>query len=67
MKKLIALFFAMVMMLSFAFADEAPAASGVTYEIFVGSFRDSNGDGIGDLQGIIDALDYIDSLGVDRI
>jgi len=29
------------------------------YEIFVRSFRDSNGDGIGDLNGIIGALDYI--------
>ncbi len=30
-----------------------------TYEIFVYSFYDSNGDGIGDLQGVIDKLDYI--------
>ncbi len=29
------------------------------YEIFVGSFYDSNGDGMGDLQGVIDKLDYI--------
>lgn len=29
------------------------------YEIFVGSFYDSNGDGVGDLQGIIEKLDYI--------
>ncbi|MCF0136470.1 MAG: hypothetical protein HUJ69_08635 [Lachnospiraceae bacterium] len=31
----------------------------VFYEIFVGSFSDSNGDGIGDLQGIIQRLDYL--------
>ncbi|MBQ1508043.1 MAG: hypothetical protein IIZ47_01345, partial [Erysipelotrichaceae bacterium] len=31
----------------------------VFYEIFVGSFSDSNGDGIGDLQGIINRLDYL--------
>ena len=31
----------------------------VFYEIFTGSFSDSNGDGIGDLQGIINRLDYI--------
>lgn len=37
---------------------------GIIYEIFVRSFRDSNGDGIGDLHGIIDSLDYIQSLGV---
>ena len=67
MKKLIALLLAAVMLISCTLADEVPAASGVTYEIFVGSFRDSDGDGIGDLQGIIDALDYIESLGVDRI
>lgn len=48
-------------------AEEAPAPSNVTYQIFVGSFQDSDGDGIGDLQGIIDRLDYIESLGVDRL
>lgn len=31
----------------------------VFYEIFVRSFRDSDGDGIGDLQGVIDMLDYL--------
>lgn len=38
--------------------------SGVGYEIFVGSFADSNGDGIGDLNGITEHLDYLSSLGV---
>lgn len=33
------------------------------YEIFVTSFADSNGDGIGDLKGITDKLDYISNLG----
>ena len=33
------------------------------YEIFVSSFADSNGDGIGDLKGITDKLDYIADLG----
>ena len=37
---------------------------GVLYEIFVRSFRDSNGDGIGDLNGITLSLDYLQSLGV---
>jgi alpha-glucosidase len=42
----------------------------VFYQIYVRSFADSNGDGIGDLQGIIDKLDYLNdgtpnSLGVD--
>lgn len=44
----------------------------VIYQIYPRSFQDSNGDGIGDLQGIIDRLDYIndgtpDSLGADAI
>jgi alpha-glucosidase len=39
----------------------------VIYQIYPRSFMDSNGDGIGDLQGIIDKLDYIASLNVDAI
>ena len=39
----------------------------VLYEIFVRSYADSNGDGIGDLQGITNHLDYIASLGVSAI
>ena len=38
-----------------------------TYEIFVYSFCDSNGDGIGDLNGIRSKLDYIQGLGFDEI
>ncbi|MBE6019202.1 MAG: alpha-amylase, partial [Clostridiales bacterium] len=38
-----------------------------TYEIFVGSFCDSNGDGTGDLNGIRSKLDYIQDLGFDAI
>lgn len=37
----------------------------VAYEIYPKSFLDSNGDGIGDLQGIITKLDYLKMLGVD--
>lgn len=37
------------------------------YQIFPYSFADSNGDGIGDINGIIDKLDYIDSLHFDGI
>ncbi len=40
---------------------------GVCYEIFVRSFYDSNGDGIGDLKGLIQKLDYIDQLGASCI
>ena len=39
--------------------------SAVVYQIYPRSFQDSNGDGIGDLRGIIDRLDYLAELGVD--
>jgi len=39
----------------------------VIYEIYPRSFQDSNGDGIGDLNGITQRLDYLESLGVDAI
>ena len=39
----------------------------VIYEIYPRSFQDSNGDGIGDLNGITQRLDYLQSLGVDAI
>ncbi|WP_323989804.1 alpha-glucosidase [Nguyenibacter sp. L1] len=39
----------------------------VVYEIYPRSFKDSNGDGIGDLRGIIDKLPYIRDLGADTI
>jgi alpha-glucosidase len=39
----------------------------VTYEIYLRSFQDSNGDGVGDLNGIVQRLDYLESLGIDAI
>lgn len=39
----------------------------VVYQIYPRSFRDSNGDGVGDLQGIIQKLDYIKSLGTEAV
>jgi alpha-glucosidase len=40
---------------------------GVVYQIYPRSFMDSNHDGIGDLQGIIQKLDYLSMLGIDAI
>ena len=56
-----------------SYAASLPVAStattcdemGVGYQIFVASFCDSDGDGIGDIQGIIKRLDYLASLNVD--
>ena len=39
----------------------------VIYQIYPRSFADSNGDGVGDLQGILAKLDYVESLGVDGV
>ena len=39
----------------------------VVYQIYPRSFKDSNGDGIGDLRGVIEKLDYLKELGVDVI
>lgn len=39
----------------------------VVYQIYPRSFQDSNGDGIGDLKGIVSRLNYVSSLGVDVI
>ena len=39
----------------------------VVYQIYPKSFQDSNGDGIGDIQGIISRLDYLRELGVDAL
>jgi glycosidase len=41
--------------------------AGVTYEIFVQSFNDSDGDGIGDLNGVTEKLDYVKELGANAI
>jgi len=39
----------------------------VVYQIYPRSFKDSDGDGVGDLKGIISKLDYIKSLGIDAV
>jgi alpha-glucosidase len=47
--------------------DEVWWKHAVIYEIYPRSFQDSNGDGIGDLNGITLRLDYLQDLGVDAI
>jgi oligo-1,6-glucosidase len=46
-------------------SDEQWFREAVVYQIYPRSFQDSNGDGIGDVRGIIDRLDYLKSLGID--
>ena len=84
MKKILSLILAVVLVFSLTSCEILkkepqvdPTADNyrVFYQIFVGSFSDSNGDGIGDLRGIINRLDYLndgdinsgDDLGVQGI
>lgn len=48
-------------------AQPKSGTSDIVYEVFVQSYCDSNGDGIGDLPGLISKLDYIRDLGVHSI
>jgi len=53
-----------------AVTSPAPPAwwqSAVIYQVYPRSFQDANGDGIGDLSGILGRLDYCKSLGVDAL
>ncbi len=50
-----------------AVQSPAWARDAVMYQIFVRSFADSNGDGIGDLNGITQRLDYLQELGVNMV
>ena len=47
--------------------DYAWWQTGIIYQIYPRSFQDSNGDGIGDLRGIIQRLDYLQWLGIKAI
>ena len=40
---------------------------GVVYQIYPASFKDSNGDGVGDIRGITESLDYIKSIGANIV
>ncbi len=79
MKALYLLAVAMLVLSALAWSAQAPAAptssstdrkwwkEAVVYQIYPRSFQDTNGDGVGDLKGIISKLDYVKSLGVDVI
>lgn len=46
------------------FQERAPFKEAIIYQVYPASFCDSNGDGIGDVRGIIAKLDYLKELGV---
>ncbi|QEO16109.1 glycoside hydrolase family 13 protein [Agromyces intestinalis] len=48
-------------------ADAPWWADAVVYQVYVRSFADANGDGTGDLEGVLAHLDHLESLGVDAI
>ncbi len=48
-------------------AEQAWWRNAVVYQVYPRSFADSNGDGIGDLRGIIGRLEYLEALGIDVI
>ena len=66
-KRLLIWCFLLIFACHTALADPAPLPSTNWYEIFVRSYQDSDGDDIGDLQGVISRLDYISEMGFDGI
>ncbi len=66
--KFFTLFIALILVLSGCNnTDSKLTDTGVFYQIFVRAFADSDGDGIGDLNGITQKLDYLEDLGVSGI
>ncbi|GJM64502.1 alpha-amylase family glycosyl hydrolase [Persicobacter diffluens] len=71
MRTLISLFFLLVIsapvLLGQPYHYPSWLSQAVFYQIYPQTFKDTDGDGIGDLQGIISKLDYLDSLGVNAV
>lgn len=74
MKRLTMFLGAVVALLAASGVQAQPSAKGpewlsraIFYQIYPSSFQDSDGNGIGDLPGIISRLDYIQSLGVNAL
>ncbi|MBR2054801.1 MAG: alpha-amylase, partial [Clostridia bacterium] len=65
MKRILALLLILCSLLSLAHALEDDSFN--WYEVFVYSYQDSNGDGIGDLNGLHSRLDYIEEMGYDGL
>ena len=63
MKKLISLLLMLCLLISSAMAEETLPDAYNWYEIFVWSYQDSDGDGIGDFNGVRQRLDYIEDMG----
>ena len=66
MKRFLAVLTALILLTAAAGLAEQEAwwKETIAYEIYIKSFKDSDGDGIGDLRGIISELDYLQKLGV---
>ncbi len=67
MRKLLVLLLAIGLLTGCSQKKATNKNGSVVYEIFVGSFYDSNNDGIGDLNGITAKLDYLQDLGVSTL
>ena len=66
MKRMFAILMALICLFSCAQAQEHPPSCS-WYEVFVRSYQDSDGDGVGDLPGLLSRLDYISGMGYDGL